>query len=569
MTATLKMISTWKHLKRWKKISVLFVLFISIGVYIFATFFLENIIRKSLSKELTKQFGTYYDIQFDSRDQSFNGISLSMTFTNIVISTDTTHEFINKYPVIFFKGEALKVESLSAWSYLFGKNINLDKIVLVNGDLDFHQIDKDPKYKEKEKKKRKQSKLAKVNIGEFGLENVNFSFWNKEMEKKKMVDVTHLVFRLEELDLNMKHLDNILNKLKFEQVYLGFDHLEFNPSKGMFSYKIDSVRMDYEQQTLNVYNVQTIENKDKIAYTASLPYAKMMINITVPHLSITQLDYDQLIKNTQLKAKSISLNDFKLGLFKNNHLKMDKNRFQGLIQDILLDSPLGIAVDTIHVQNGDLVLDLLSKKRSTVSSELELSNICGVINHAIVDSTSSIPTEFRLTANIQGKGLLNFNMDFDYSNPTMEHRYWGSLHDMPLKAWNGFLFNFANIRFKQGNIKLLKFDGIADRNKTWGEVEFYYNSLKIGLSAKDGKHHGLFRERKFITSLANTIIRNDNPDKYGKNKIGHFHFDRVTYKGHFHLFVMGIIDGVEHVILEDGITSMMDKRNEHKKHAKN
>lgn len=560
----MKLFSIWKNLKKWKKVSILILIFIILGVYIFATFFLENIIRNSLSKELKKKFDTYYDVQFDGRNQSFNGSELSITFSNIKITTDTTHEYRNKYPVIFFNGDELKVEGLSAWSFIFAKNVNLENLVLVNGDLDIHLIQKDSMYVEQ--KKKKQSKLSNLNIEWFELQNVNLNYWSKNMDHKKMVEVQNVNFKLQTLNLNMKQLDNVTHELHFEQVYLGFDHLKFNPTKGIFSYQLDSLRMDYEQQALNIYNVQTVANSDQIEYTSGLPYAKMMVDVDVPHLSITNLNYDELIKNSTLKANSISLNEFKISLFKNNHVKTDTEKYQSLIQDIMLELPIDLNINTIHLDKGDLTIDLLSKKRTKTSSELELSNISGVINHVVADTTSSTPMEFRLIANIQEAGILNFNMDFDFSSPTMEHHFWGTLHQMPLKSWNGFLFNFANIKFKEGEVKSLKFDGLANRDKTWGEVEFLYNDLKIELSARDDKRFGLFKKKKFITSLANTIIRNDNPNNSGENRKGHFEFERVTYKGHFHMFVMGVVDGIKSVILDKAINDMLDKRSERKKH---
>lgn len=546
-----------RHIKRWKKVLLFFFIISVSGIVIFSNFFLEDLIREKLHSALDKKFGDYYSVEFESRQQIFDGKDLSITLRNITFTSDTTHPYVKKYPIVFFTGKELSIKNISAWSFLFGRKLDLKSISLSDGDLKVYKNDTILKSSSAKKKRPKVSSLA---IEDLKLSHINIEYYDQLSQQEEILKINNTNLNITALQVNMKRIGQAISESIYNQIYLGSDQVKYKPKQGNLNFQLDSIRVDYSKQSLNIFNFKTIERNTALNYSRTLKYAKMLVNINIERLGIENLNFFDLISNKRLTTDKILVDNFSIDLFKNNHKSHDKSVHQKLIQDILLSLPVGLNADSVLVRNGRLQIDLLSKKRRTTSSELELDSINGMILNAKVDVESKRVMQWRLQSKIQKKGDLEFNMDLDFSDPYMNHSYWGEIKNMQLKYWNAFLFNFANLKFSSGNIKSLAFNGTADRNFTKVDIDFIYSNLKVDFETIAQKHGRVYRKRRLVSSIANALIYNNNPTKSGQFRQGHYRFKRIEYKGHFNMFVMGILGGVKDVVLDQSIINIVDKR---------
>lgn len=121
----------------------------------------------------------------------------------------------------------------------------------------------------------------------------------------------------------------------------------------------------------------------------------------------------------------------------------------------------------------------------------------------------------------------------------------GEVGPMDATVLNKITEPLGMVSIKKGKINKLVFDIKCNNYKAEGTATFLYNDLKVKvLKMTDDE----LKKRGLVTFLANTLIKNDNPNN-NNVYVGNIDFKRDIYKSFFNLLWKSIFDGVKKTVL--------------------
>ena len=100
----------------------------------------------------------------------------------------------------------------------------------------------------------------------------------------------------------------------------------------------------------------------------------------------------------------------------------------------------------------------------------------------------------------------------------------------------------AMIKIDTGFIKGANFNLNGNDYGTKGDFVMRYNDFKISMFKKDEENKAI-KKRGFLSALANTLIKNDNPQN-GKLRSFTVEYDRDTSKSFFNLVWKAVFTGM-------------------------
>ena len=119
----------------------------------------------------------------------------------------------------------------------------------------------------------------------------------------------------------------------------------------------------------------------------------------------------------------------------------------------------------------------------------------------------------------------------------------GTLGDCDAKDLNQISVPMARIRIDTGFINGANFNLTGNDYGAKGEFVMRYKNFKIAL-LKKGEENASGKKRKLLSALANTLIKNDNPQN-GKLRTFTVEYDRDPAKSFFNLVWKSIFTGMK------------------------
>ncbi len=292
----------------------------------------------------------------------------------------------------------------------------------------------------------------------------------------------------------------------------------FTPEK-LYQFDIGELLLRSEDSTLLVKKIHLKPTvNDKALSRLSLFQTDRFIAEST-QMEVKNLHLNRLLNQQELISDRIHLKNLDVNVFRDKRIERAPDFKPLMPQEVFQQINFLFNVDTLSVENGKVTYgERVPKGRST--GEVFFSNINGQ-----AFDIGNLPNQqdtMRLVANCQlmGAGLLTGRLKMQLNTPDLYCTYYGSLGQMQASFFNRIIETNEYVRIRKGLIEQVFYEVTIQDTVATGSIKAGYKRLKIAVLKQDNPD----KKRKFITFVANLIIKSKNNLQSQRARIG-----RIAY----------------------------------------
>lgn len=375
-----------------------------------------------------------------------------------------------------------------------------------------------------------EKKEIKLNDFHINTSNIRFHKTSKPTRKTDIrfnhLNMNDLVwdangYKVDSVDFNMEHLYSVEDGQLFKRVN---DTLVFKAS----GVSMNNEFKDYKARAINLHAVNLaipVDNGfymlkigqidlnngdlsiDRLHYQSTYPQMEFSykhpkhsdwFDIEVGHLAMNGIDMQSLFKDTLLKAQEVTVNDMTLQNMKNQKIELPR-RMVPMVYEGIQKAPVKIDIPMVRVNNFAVIYYELAKK-GVSPGKLSITDVTGTIT-GLTNRATQPEQFFTIQADAKFMGSGNFNAIWRMPVEPAYDRFQveAHLHWFNLEALNPFISPLAGAQVESGIVQNVRIWMDASSKEGTIKMQLPYRDLKIDL------------DKAFITWLANTAIRSNNP----------------------------------------------------------
>jgi len=531
--------------RRWKRIlkrvllvfGIVFVIF-----YLLVVMLLNPIVEAQIKQQLNEGTNGFYTLEYDSFSARLGTSGLSISFTNLVLSCDTTqYEELRKFPVLFVKSRKLSAHILNLSSVMQGGELVLKDMLLEQPDIDLF---------------RKPDYLIPSDtlLGKFGESSIfrfeTLAVRDGSLRVIRYDDLTDTILSTNNSNIvmtnvyaDLNRVDLPLRSVRASDIRCITANVQFRPANSRYRFHLDSMRLNWANRSatghkLRVWPVSIVGHRksDSVETTSRFTLEAQQFNLN-------DFNFGSFIADSVASVGSLVLQSPQAVVFIDHNIPPDKSHEKPTLQQIIIGLPIPLHVDTLQVHKGHLDLDFLNPgfdEPSKVTLADMSVKFLNLDNRAEFDKT----TEMSLKGVLNKSGKVQFNLSMPINDPNGYHQYDGSLTDMPFPDWNQTLSHMVRVRVTSGEISSLTFAAECTNLSSQGRLLMLYEDFDLIVLDKKQEHEALFLSR-----LATASITSYNPRRVTNYTAEeNFKMERDPWRSQTHLWVGGILKGVEETL---------------------
>ncbi|MCF6242383.1 MAG: hypothetical protein L3J74_13670 [Bacteroidales bacterium] len=390
--------------------------------------------------------------------------------------------------------------------------------------------------------------FKKIDLTNIDIENAALKIKNKGNINQPVTNYSNIYGSVSKLFIDSLH-PNDKNKF-FNTSDISFLIKNYSTTIDKGFYNVDIGEMGFSTGQQEMYAKRVVINpvlsRETLAKSAKTEIKLLYIN--APEINIHRTDFKSFISDKKIIAQSIDFIDLKLHSFKNKHFPLDSSIKSALPFKDMIKMKTYIKIDTINVRNFYVGVELLGEN-STHSGYLDITDINGSITNITNDKkliNSGLVSKMIAHAKFMDEGTLTASFRFPLNSETGEYYYGGKLSRMKMDVFNPLLENLYFVSIRDGIIDSLKFNISANDDYAVGDMKFVYHNLKFDIHNKKKTDSLIINKRGFVSMLANSIVKNDNPKhKGGRIKPARIYYERDIYHSVFHYWAITALSGIK------------------------
>lgn len=340
--------------------------------------------------------------------------------------------------------------------------------------------------------------LDKLNLEDA---NINYSYFYKDDSlQTQKAEATQLYVKGLQVDAGKRtfRLDDILCSAR---------NLVIPLNQGFYSLKIGEIELN--KTSLQLQKLHLVSPYSMMEFAYLQPHHKDWFDVSVGSLSLEDIDLPTYFSDEILKIGEVKVQDAILKNFKNQKILIP-HHIVPMIYSGLQKAPLKMDFDKVKVSNFSVIYKELAKK-GTEPGTLFITDMNGTFSG--FTNIVKRPDQFiELDANgrFMGKGYFTATWMLPVDSLNDCFLLNGHIREFDLTALNELITPLASAKVESGLVKEMKFATTASSKGATIDMLFLYNDLKAALlKEKDGE----LVDKKFLTRLANWVLKHDNPDK--------------------------------------------------------
>ncbi len=350
------------------------------------------------------------------------------------------------------------------------------------------------------------------------------------------------------------HFDSDMNP---ELRTLEIDRIRYRPGHGSYDVDIGNIRTSHGLGHIELDSFHLIPRYSKYEFGFEAGRRMASIDLTFEKIEFHHFDMKSLMRDSTIALESIVCHRGIIDVFSDTRVPIDIDRYSSLPNEALINSPLGIAIDSIDIKDADIrytSLNPRTMKEGFLEFKRSYVSIYNVTNDsARIEKNSSMTVD--LYSKFTNEGILKAHFDFALNRKDYQFTWNGSLGTMKLGNLDSFVLPIVNMNIIDGYCHGLKFHVVSDNDTSRGSLEFQYTSLKI--MAMDAERK---KNLKFLSSMANTFVVNSNnlagDKKFTKSEILK---GREKHRGVLDYVWKSLEHGILFTILPSGIANAIEK----------
>ena len=318
-----------------------------------------------------------------------------------------------------------------------------------------------------------------------------------------------LFVSLETMDIYDLHVtqNSVKNKIPFNysSISLISDSLSYMLNH---EHQLKIKHLSLEHGNLNIKEVKVVPLYSKAEFDSRQKVEKDMFELSIPKVSMKGFKWGFNGEKLQLQSALTSVESAVFKVYRNKLLP-DDNSIKPLYSQKLRELGTKIKFDTINITNASIFYEEKSVQGKP-AGKLKFTDLDATaknISNWNLEAEDFPITSVKANAKFMGESQLNFNMEFDIRDVEDKFNFSGNLEGVSADGMNSFLKPALNIEV-QGRISSMLFNFYGNDYNALGDTRLQYHDFKVEVLRKDG-----VRKNKFLSSVANLILKNDTSNK--------------------------------------------------------
>lgn len=317
-----------------------------------------------------------------------------------------------------------------------------------------------------------------------------------------------------------------------------------------YRFEMGNLNYDHATRKALIDQFKIVPRYSEAEFMAKIPSQRDMFNITFSNIAISNIRFEEWIRNKQLLADSIALKA-NIVISRDKRIHGDSTSKVGNYPHQLLKKlPFGVHVKRMMVNNWYVGYKETAEKselpglvsfyniRGTVSNITNIPEVLKINPAIVID----VKTEFL------NKALLESTWVLPVNTSNGKFTVSGKLHGINATELNELIEPMAMANFKDGKVNGLKFSLQGTDSVATAQVTFLYENLKVEL-LKKGEGNELDKQG-LKTLFANLLMKRNNPGADGKVRSVDVTHPRDTNKSFFNLIWKTLFDGIKETAIK-------------------
>ncbi|MEO6453361.1 MAG: hypothetical protein ABIN97_04780 [Ginsengibacter sp.] len=340
------------------------------------------------------------------------------------------------------------------------------------------------------------------------------------------------------LDMQLHPVNNT------KEVDLFCHNISYNSADNLYHYNLQNIRINSLTKQINIANFKSIPSLSEPAFAKQAKVQKDRYEISLSDISLNKINIDRLLEK-ELVCDNLTVNNSSIKIYRDISYPLARaNKVGNYPSQVLMKSDIPINIQ--HTSFNNTYLEYKEKNPT--------SGKAGTINFdegkVTINNMSNMPEAIKLnnvmTVNYQTKvlGSLPLNTTFKFILNANDGKFTasGSLGRCDAKVLNQISMPMAMVKIDTGTIDDADFNFTGNDYGARGEFVMKYKDFKITMFKK-GEENKLPKKRGFLSVLANTFIKNENPHD-GKLRSFTVEYDRDPSKSFFNLVWKSVFTGM-------------------------
>lgn len=370
--------------------------------------------------------------------------------------------------------------------------------------------------------------VDKLSVQELDITDANINYThalNGTEEKQQKLNKTNLDLLGLVIDAKGKNYD-------IQDVRFNTKDLKFPINNGFYTLNIGEIDVNKQAATLKISDSRMISTYPKWEFAHHHPTHKDWFDVSAGNITLSGLDYSAFFRQNRLRAKHLQVDDVMLQNLKNQQIEITHN-IMPLIYEGLYKLPVELDIDSADVSNFSVIYEELAKK-GTYPGAITFIGMNGKVS-GLTNIVSS-PNQY-INLDVDGmfmnRGYFKAKWDIPVDPNNDCFILEGHVPYLDLRDLNRIFTPLANAEVKTGVLNDFWFRTEASSVGARADMRFLYNDLKINILKNNEEES----PNKFISGLANLIIRSNNPNKpKDKPRTSHLTIERDPYHSTFNYF---------------------------------
>jgi hypothetical protein len=271
------------------------------------------------------------------------------------------------------------------------------------------------------------------------------------------------------------------------------------------------------------------------------------LNINVDDINIWGIHPGELLSDSILNIDKTSIGFLDLYLFKDKDELIINPAHKALPSEQVRNIPMPVLIDTLEIEDGNLVLDMQAPKAKAPGS-INLNQLHATITNItnIEENLSSNPV-MELQADLSVMNAAHVSLNSKFQLDSQDDQFWVKCQADPfdVRVLNGFLGSQFFIEFPSGNINHLEFEFEGNNKANVGTMDLEFEGLKVGKLKDYSKYLDDKPNTGLIAGVGNMLIPN-NRSKTDKNyKQAVIYYEKEYNRDFIHGTIMSLLSGAE------------------------
>lgn len=464
----------------------------------------------------------------------------------------------------------LLIKNINLKQVVFDELFNIDELKISKPTL---QVTNYPELKQEKDSTQKfdpntlfNKYFKTLRLDVIDLDELTFEYITYTDKANKLFSVDKISVSLQDFFIDSTAVNNPDRLFYSDNIDIVIRDYSYNFPDSLYKMEVKQIAISERKKQIKMDSLEIIPQYGKYEFGREKGMETDRMEVKNNLLLVDHLDFNGLLKQQRFQAGIVKIEGLDLDIFRDKRNPKPDSIRPKTLQQSLRSLQTYLHIDTVQLINAGIRYEEHAEE-ALESGYIKLNNLHASIYNVTNDSLlinegKTLQIDARMQ--LMDQGIVEAHFDIPLNSPSDSYSYFGSLTPTMLPAFNPMLEPAAFVKVESGRVEKMTFQVNANDNIGRGDMEMYYEDLKISFLNQDtGESKGLVQGLKAF--VANTfVVKTNNPS--GNNfREGEMYFERDKTKSVVNFWWKTLLSGIKSSVGVPDQASKKRKKQERKK----